>query len=97
MAEKRVRWGILGAGLIAHRFARSLVHDPASELVAISCRSATKAAAFAEEHGVAADRAYVDDAGAAATPRAEHLPASSGRRLFSPANSYSNGSRCLFL
>lgn len=75
MAEKRVRWGILGAGLIAHRFARSLVHDPASELVAISCRSATKAAAFAEEHGVAADRAYVDDAGAAATPVGAEAPA----------------------
>ena len=75
MAEKRVRWGILGAGLIAHRFARSLAHDPASELVAISCRSAAKAAAFAEEHGVAPKRAYADDAGTAATPVGAEAPA----------------------
>lgn len=75
MAEKHVRWGILGAGLIAHRFARSLAHDPASELVAISCRSDVKAAAFAAEYGVAPERAYADDAASAPTPVGAEAPA----------------------
>lgn len=57
-----VRWGILGAGNIAHRFAVSLRAADGGELVAISCRSAAKAAAFAEEFGVSAERAYSDEA-----------------------------------
>lgn len=70
MTEKRVRWGIVGAGKIAHRFARSLAHERHSELVAISCRSAERARAFAEEHGVPdagtlSDEALGDVAGAA--------------------------------
>lgn len=56
-----VRWGILGAGNIAHRFAQSLANEPHSQLVAISCRSSKKAAAFAEEFGVDSSRAYADD------------------------------------
>lgn len=59
--NKAIRWGILGAGNIAHRFAQSLAHEPHSKLVAISCRSSKKAAAFAEEFGVAPSRAYADD------------------------------------
>ena len=61
-AEKSVRWGIVGAGKIAQRFARSLAHEPHSELVAISCRSAEKAAAFAAAHGVDEEAALSDDA-----------------------------------
>ncbi|MCR8907050.1 Gfo/Idh/MocA family oxidoreductase [Thermophilibacter sp. ET337] len=61
MAEKNVRWGIVGAGRIAHRFARSLAHEPHSELVAISCRSAGRAAAFAAEHGVPEGGTFSDD------------------------------------
>ena len=57
-----VRWGILGAGKIAHRFARSLSHDPRCELVAISCRSAEKARTFALEHGVPESRTLSDEA-----------------------------------
>ena len=65
-----MRWGILGAGKIAHRFARSLANDPRCELVAISCRSAAKADAFAAEHGVPeggklSDESLGDIAGAA--------------------------------
>ena len=47
-----IRWGILGAGKIAHRFAASLRRQPGSILAAISCRSAEKAAAFAALHSV---------------------------------------------
>ena len=57
-----VRWGILGAGGIAHRFAKSLAHEPASELAAISCRTPQKAEAFAAEFGV--ERVYTDVDGA---------------------------------
>ena len=57
-----VRWGIVGAGNIAHRFARSLASEPHSELVAISCRSAAKATAFALEHGVSTEDALSDEA-----------------------------------
>ena len=57
-----VRWGVLGAGKIAHRFARSLSHDPRCELVAISCRSAEKARTFALEHGVPESGTLSDEA-----------------------------------
>lgn len=60
-AEKSVRWGIVGAGRIAQRFARSLAHEPHSELVALSCRSAAKAALFATSHGVGEDGALSDE------------------------------------
>lgn len=54
-----VRFGILGAGNIAHRFASSLAHEPRAQLVAASCRSAGKAEAFLSEvpHATGA-RAY---------------------------------------
>ena len=59
--ERIVRWGILGAGKIAHRFARSLSHDSRCELAAISCRSAAKAEAFALEHGIPESGALSDE------------------------------------
>ena len=59
-ANGTIRWGILGAGGIAHRFARALEHVEGAELVAVSARSPQKAAAFAAEFGVAPERAYAD-------------------------------------
>lgn len=44
-----VRWAILGAGNIAHRFAASLAHVDDACLVAASCRTQEKAAAFLAE------------------------------------------------
>ena len=44
-----VRWAILGAGNIAHRFAASLAHVADAELVAASCRTREKAEAFLAE------------------------------------------------
>lgn len=41
-----VRWGILGAGNIAQRFAASLARADGAELVAASCRTQEKADAF---------------------------------------------------
>ncbi|MEE1274686.1 MAG: Gfo/Idh/MocA family oxidoreductase, partial [Olegusella sp.] len=60
--KKAVRWGILGAGNIAHRFAQSLSHVEGAELVALSCRSAEKAAAFAGEFGVERSGVFSDEA-----------------------------------
>ncbi len=59
--EKVVRWGILGAGKIARRFARSLTHVEGARLVALSCRSARKAETFAREFGLAEGGVYCDE------------------------------------
>lgn len=49
-----VRWGIIGAGNVAERFARSLAQEPHSRLVAVSGRTPEKVRAFAEKHGAGA-------------------------------------------
>ncbi len=46
MADGKICWGILGAGAIAARFAKSLSHEPGSVLGAISGRSKEKLDAF---------------------------------------------------
>lgn len=51
-----VRFGILGAGNIARRFAASLAHVEDAQLVAVSCRTQQKADAAAQALGAA--RAY---------------------------------------
>ncbi|WPJ97801.1 Gfo/Idh/MocA family oxidoreductase [Coraliomargarita algicola] len=50
---KRVRWGILGCGKIAHSFAKALQKVAGSELHAVAARDAERAQAFAAEHGAA--------------------------------------------
>jgi predicted dehydrogenase len=46
-----VRWGIVGTGRIARRFAQGLAHVPQAQLTALWSRRAEPAAAFAEEFG----------------------------------------------
>lgn len=48
-----IRFGILGAGNIARRFAASLAHEQDAQLVAVSCRTQEKADAAAAELGAA--------------------------------------------
>ncbi|WP_243064331.1 aldo/keto reductase [Humibacter sp. RRB41] len=51
MAEalQHVRWGIVGPGGIAHRFAEQLPHSRTGELVAVASRDADRGRAFAAE------------------------------------------------
>ena len=46
-----IRWGILGAGGIAHKMADAIIHHTASELVAVGSRTPGKADAFVERVG----------------------------------------------
>lgn len=50
--SKKIRWGILGAGKIANKFAADLKLVADAELVAIGSRDASKASAFAAQHGI---------------------------------------------
>jgi predicted dehydrogenase len=83
MTDQKVRWGVLGPGWIAGRFAADLPLVPGAELAAVGSRSAGSAAAFAERfgfaraHGSYADLAADDgvDVVYVATPHAFHLDA----------------------
>ena len=50
--ERTIRWGILGPGNIAHRFATGLSVLPDAELIAVGSRSLEKAAGFAKEFDI---------------------------------------------
>ncbi len=75
-----VRWGVLGPGGIATTFAEAVHHGTRSTVVAVGSRSAERAAAFAERHGVPrAHGSYEDlvadpdvDAVYVASPHSEH-------------------------
>ena len=49
MKNKNIRWGIIGLGNIANKFATDLAKVKNSELVAVASRSEEKAVAFAKE------------------------------------------------
>lgn len=48
--NQKVRWGILGCGKIAHKFAHDLLLSDNAELVACASRDSTKSRAFAEKY-----------------------------------------------
>ena len=50
--DRKVRWGILGTGSIAHSFATGLSHSEGSELLAVGSRKTETADAFAKEFGI---------------------------------------------
>mgnify|MGYP000321963103 FL=1 len=69
-----IRFGILGAGNIAHRFAASLAKVEGAELVAASRRTAGKAAAFlAEVPCTPGARAYGDHGALLADPEVDAI------------------------
>jgi predicted dehydrogenase len=53
-----IKWGIIGAGKIAHSFARSMSFEEDGEIIACACRTQEKAQAFADEFHIA--NAYGD-------------------------------------
>ncbi|MBA3948192.1 MAG: Gfo/Idh/MocA family oxidoreductase [Herpetosiphonaceae bacterium] len=57
----KLRWGILGTGSIAHKFAKGLVDLPEAELVAVGSRSQSSAEAFGNEFGVTHRHASYED------------------------------------
>jgi predicted dehydrogenase len=83
MTEQKVRWGIVGPGGSAAKFAKDLPLVPGAELAAVGSRSSDTAAAFAQRFGFA--RAHGSYAALAAdpevdvvyvaTPHAQHLAA----------------------
>ncbi|MEE6288730.1 Gfo/Idh/MocA family oxidoreductase [Georgenia sp. MJ173] len=80
MAAPELRWGILGAGGIAGRFAGEVPARSSGRVVAVGSRDAGRAAAFADRHGIAAAYgSYAElvaapdvDAVYVATPHSEH-------------------------
>ena len=75
-----LRWGILGPGAIARRFAEGLAHTSSGILQATASRDVSRAAAFADEFGGAAVEGYSTllsdpniDAIYIATPHPHHV------------------------
>jgi predicted dehydrogenase len=52
MADKSVRWGIVGPGRIAENVMADFAHVPDAKVVAVASRSAERAAAFASKHRI---------------------------------------------
>jgi predicted dehydrogenase len=52
MTTDKIRWGILGTGVIAHKFAEGLAVLPDAVLTAVGSRDERTAAAFASQHHV---------------------------------------------
>ena len=78
---RHLRWGILGTGKIARKFAQQLPQTPRAKLVAVGSRSADSAGRFVDEFGGKACAGYddlLDDAGVEAVyislPNSLHHP-----------------------
>ncbi|MEV6151474.1 Gfo/Idh/MocA family oxidoreductase [Nonomuraea sp. NPDC052129] len=79
--EPSLRWGLVGPGWIAGEFAKALRAHTAQRVVAVSSRSADRAAAFAAEHGIKVALGSTEqlvthpevDVVYIATPQSEHL------------------------
>ncbi len=65
------RWGILGPGRIAHRFAQALEDVDGARLQAVASRSAERAQDFAQKYG--AHAAYDSDEALAADPAVDAI------------------------
>lgn len=62
--QKKIKWGIMGPGRIAHKFAQSLKCSEAAEITAVGSRSMERAVEFAKQYGI--NRAYASYAKLAA-------------------------------
>ncbi|HHW08475.1 MAG TPA: Gfo/Idh/MocA family oxidoreductase [Firmicutes bacterium] len=79
--KKNIRWGIMGPGNIAHKFAAGLAVVPDAELAAVASRSLEKANAFADKYNIPLRYGSYEDLAAddsidvvyVATPHSAHL------------------------
>ena len=97
---KKIRWGILGAGRIAHSFAQDMRFATEGEVVAVASRREDTAAVFAKEYAIphihtGYDSLLADpdvDVVYIATPHSEHLAnATAALKFFTWA--YANGDK----
>ncbi len=58
MTHQTIGWGIIGAGLIAHKLADAVIFDPDSKLVAVASKSLERAQTFAQQYGIDAAESY---------------------------------------
>ena len=47
-----IRWGIVGPGIIANRFANAIKHVAGAEVTAVASRSVQRAREFADKHDI---------------------------------------------
>ncbi len=59
--DRKIRWGIIGLGKIAHKFATDLLTVEDAELYAVASRSQEKADEFAEKYGATKAYSNYDD------------------------------------
>ena len=50
---KKIRWGLVSAGRIAHTFAKDMKYVSDSKIEAVAARDLENAEAFAKEYGIA--------------------------------------------
>jgi predicted dehydrogenase len=60
MKDRKLKWGIIGAGNIAEKMADALHLNPDSEIVAVASKSVSRAQSFAEKNGVPKACSYDD-------------------------------------
>ncbi len=56
--SRKIRWGIIGPGIVAHKMARAIQMDPDSELLSVASRTPAKAVDFANAYGIGAAESY---------------------------------------
>lgn len=61
MAPEQVRWGVVGPGGIAERFAHAMGLVDGGQIVAVSSRSIERARTYADRHGIARSYEGIDD------------------------------------
>lgn len=58
MVDKKLRWGIIGAGNIAKKLANAVILDESSELVAVASKSLGRSQPFARDYHIDACESY---------------------------------------
>ncbi len=58
MDKNKVRWGLLGAGVIAHSFAKDFSFMQNAELVAVAARDVERAKVFAAQYNIPQSLSY---------------------------------------